>query len=232
MAERSFSQRHADTFPPCAPHQTISGYSDLIRGASLQRCVSKDGRKSYPSRDGFPPELSQNLSAPIRAWGMPGACRTRSLVCESKKAHELVTTSPPTHPAFPHANGFNGLWRALPGESGFLATVTGRDAQASSAGLMPASRHQDHTLSPSADLRRSSLGMASVHRTPAQRFVTTAKRPLLPGRDARIPKGDLPDGLSEIFFAGGLDGGCEAPGVVCPARQIGRAALRLISFFR
>jgi hypothetical protein len=42
-----------------------------------------------------------------------------------KKAHELATTSPPENPAFPHANGFNGLWRALPGESGFLATVAG-----------------------------------------------------------------------------------------------------------
>jgi hypothetical protein len=47
---------------------------------------------------------------------MPDAKRTRSLACESKKAHELVTTSPPDHPAFPHANGFNGLWRALPGD--------------------------------------------------------------------------------------------------------------------
>ena len=29
------------------------------------------------------------------------------------------------HPAFPHANGFNGFLRALPGESGFLVTVIG-----------------------------------------------------------------------------------------------------------
>jgi hypothetical protein len=33
---------------------------------------------------------------------MPGAQCTRSLVC-SEKAHELVTTVAPEHPAFPHA---------------------------------------------------------------------------------------------------------------------------------
>jgi len=33
---------------------------------------------------------------------MPGAQCTRSLVCD-KKTHELVTTGPPEHPAFPHA---------------------------------------------------------------------------------------------------------------------------------
>jgi hypothetical protein len=40
-----------------------------------------------------------------------------------KKARKQVTTSPPEHPAFPHANGFNGLWRALPGEPGLFATI-------------------------------------------------------------------------------------------------------------
>ena len=47
---------------------------------------------------------------------MPGAHRTRSLVCKEWKAHELVTTGPPEHPAFPHANGFNGFLRDLPGD--------------------------------------------------------------------------------------------------------------------
>jgi hypothetical protein len=50
---------------------------------------------------------------------MPGAKRTRSLACKSKKARKQVTTSTPDHPAFPHANGFNGLWRALPGDRAF-----------------------------------------------------------------------------------------------------------------
>jgi hypothetical protein len=106
---------------------------------------------------------------------MPGTQRTRSLAC-SEKAHELVTTVAPVHPAFPHANGFNGLWRALPGDRAFLSPSP---AQCVSivAGLMPASRHQDHTLSPSANPRRRLIDVVHVHRILAQRFVTTAKRP-------------------------------------------------------
>src|SRR5258706_16145067 len=37
-----------------------------------------------------------------RAWGMPGARRTRSLVCKGRKTR-VVTTVAPEHPAFPHA---------------------------------------------------------------------------------------------------------------------------------
>jgi len=36
-----------------------------------------------------------------RAWGMPGAERTRSLACKSKKARKQVTTVAPGNPAFP-----------------------------------------------------------------------------------------------------------------------------------
>jgi hypothetical protein len=133
-----------------------------------------------PSRDGFPPEWSQILP-PLEGVGNAGRKRTRSLVCKSEKTHELVTTSSPASPAFPHANGFNGLWRALPGDRAFCHRFEVRCA--SIVTQMPASRHQDHTLSPSAKPRRSSLGAAHVHRIPAQRFVTIAKRPLLAGRD-------------------------------------------------
>ena len=61
-----------------------------------------------------------------RAWGMPGARCTRSLAWKSKKAHELVTTVAPDHPAFPHANGFNGFLRALPGDRAFLSPSPAR----------------------------------------------------------------------------------------------------------
>ena len=40
-----------------------------------------------------------------------------------KKARKQVTTVAPVHPAFPHANGFNGFLRALPGGPGFLVPV-------------------------------------------------------------------------------------------------------------
>ena len=80
---------------------------------------------------------------------MPGARYARSLAWKSKKPHELVTTVAPDHPAFPHANGFNGLLRALPGESGLLVTVIPEKRQLLK-NLTPASRRQDHTTSPSA----------------------------------------------------------------------------------
>src|SRR4029077_17335196 len=35
------------------------------------------------------------------------------------------TTSPPEHPAFPHANGFNGFLRALHGDEFLFVTVVG-----------------------------------------------------------------------------------------------------------
>ena len=54
---------------------------------------------------------------------MPGAGRTRSLVCKNKKANErshhryAVTTRHSLH------DGFNGVLRALPGVPGLLAPV-------------------------------------------------------------------------------------------------------------
>src|SRR5579863_8717044 len=63
-----------------------------------------------------------------------------------EKAHEIVTTGPPGHPAFPHANGFNGFLRALPGDR-LCCLRRPRDHLAS---LTPASGRQDHTTSPSA----------------------------------------------------------------------------------
>jgi hypothetical protein len=61
---------------------------------------------------------------------------------------------------------------------------------------MPASRHQDHTLSPSVS-QHHRLDVAYVHRIPPQRFVTTAKRPSYRAGIARISSDDLPDGERE-----------------------------------
>jgi hypothetical protein len=67
-----------------------------------------------PSRSrGVKTPESCKSSAPKRAWGMPGAQCTRSLVWV-EKPHELVTTSTPENPAFPHAMVY-GLFRVLPG---------------------------------------------------------------------------------------------------------------------
>src|SRR6266849_2937459 len=59
-----------------------------------------------------------------RAWGMPDARCTRSLACEWIVKHtSVVTTGPPESPGIPARNGFNGLFRALPGERIRLVTV-------------------------------------------------------------------------------------------------------------
>ena len=124
------------------------------------------------------------LLRPKRAWGMPGGKRTRSLACKSKKARKQVTTVAPDHPAFPHANGFNGLFRARPGDRALLspspATMPARRSRRPTspiiASLISASGYQAHTTSPSACCAfvwRTS----SVHRIPHPTFVTIAKRP-------------------------------------------------------
>ena len=64
-----------------------------------------------------------------------------------KKAHEYFTTGSPNSPAFP-AQWCYGLFRALPGEPGFLATVAREKIPAN---LTPASGCQDHTALPSAE---------------------------------------------------------------------------------
>jgi len=75
---------------------------------------------------------------------------TRSLVCENKKHTSIVTTGIAGSTGIPCANGFNGFLRALPGEPGFLATITLRIIP---QGLTPASGRQNHTTSPSAGQR-------------------------------------------------------------------------------
>ena len=53
---------------------------------------------------------------------------------------------------------------------------------------------------------------------PAPTFRDDREAPLLIGHGtARIPKGDLPDGESEIYFEMGLDKGEREAGVICPS---------------
>jgi hypothetical protein len=63
------------------------------------------------------------LPPPKRAWGMPGAQCTRSLVCEVvvQHAHEYSQRSHRKSPGIPARNGFNGFLRALPGDRAFLS---------------------------------------------------------------------------------------------------------------
>ena len=115
------------------------------------------------SRGAFRPSYAKHL-APIneRAWGMPGARRTRSLVCAwgSEYAHEYSQRGRQNHPASPR-NGLRLIPRS-PRRSGFFVTVI---SGVTSTNLTPASRRQDHTASPSASAPFV-IGTSSVHRIP------------------------------------------------------------------
>jgi hypothetical protein len=68
-----------------------------------------------------PPEFFMSrVPQKKRAQEKPDALRTRSLACESKKAHEQVTTGSPKRSGLSCANGFNGFFRALSGDRAFL----------------------------------------------------------------------------------------------------------------
>ena len=102
---------------------------------------------------------------------MPGARRTRSLVCKGRK-HTSSHHGRTGTPGIPARNGFNGFLRALPGDRALLSPSSALLL----ANLTPASRRQDHTTSPSASARFVKRA-ARVHRIPCPTSVTIAKRP-------------------------------------------------------
>ena len=99
-------------------------HSDLILRSIASAMRLEGWTQEHPSRGTHRTRVDPKPSARKRAWGMPGAERTRSLVCKSEKHTSKSTTSPPDNPAFPHAKGFNGLWRALPGDRAFLSPLS------------------------------------------------------------------------------------------------------------
>jgi hypothetical protein len=121
---------------------------------------ASDGRFRHDStipRRGAP-EVCWKFPPPKqRAWGMPGAQCTRSLACESSgvECTRVFTASSPETPGIPARNGFTAY-------SG-LSPVIGLSCHRRRADigcarpvgpakpprdLTPASRRQDHTLSP------------------------------------------------------------------------------------
>ena len=126
---------------------------------------------------------------------MPGAssapAASRAKVKSTRASHHRSAA------ALRHSlrDGFNGFLRALPGDRALLSPSPAR-CESIGANLMPASRHQDHTTSPSASASPV-LRRYSVHRIPHPTFVTIAIRPSYRARDARISKGDLPDVTSK-----------------------------------
>jgi hypothetical protein len=182
----------------------------VARPAALGRvageCLFMDGHSrrnsAIPRRDA--PEALINLPPQERAWGMPGAQCTRSLVCEVvvQDAHEYSQRSHRKSPGIPARNGFNGFLRALPGDRAFLSPSSLRSLLLKN--LTPASRRQDHTTSPSASKTLSSLAPpASIASNPAS--VTIAIRPLS-GVDGGGYKVICDFGKPEYFFGGDWTG--------------------------
>src|ERR1700722_1084118 len=124
------------------------------------------------SRGAMRPRFAINLRPfKQKAWGMPGARCTRSLVCAmgNKYAHEYSKRAIGNHPTFPHAMVY-GLYRALPGDR-----LSCHRRQRLPANLTPASGCQDHTSSPSA-ASNARQARRRVHRIPP-RVRDVASRP-------------------------------------------------------
>jgi hypothetical protein len=122
--------------------------------------------------------------------------------CAVKKAHEVVTTGSPNSPAFP-AQWFYGLFRALLGEPGLIATVT-PEKQLASHGLdLSVGRSGPHDFAVRKSIVRLSMRLRPSH--PALYVRDDREAPLFQARDGGISGSDLPDDTSPIFFVSGLD---------------------------
>src|SRR3954466_545956 len=134
-----------------------------------------------------------------RAWGMPGARCTRSLICKKVKAYERRHREVHRfHPAFPHAMVLTVSSVIFP-VIGFVVTVASGILPAR---LTPASRRQNHTTSPSAShaVRQQHV---RVHRIPSC-VRDDRERPLV-GRDGAGYGFDLGEKRTNIFLQSELD---------------------------
>src|SRR6202035_3613006 len=140
----------------------------------------------------------------------------RGLVCNgSGRAHTSIQVTPES-PGIPHAMVY-GLWRALPGAPGLLATVirvTSRELDTSVGVPGP------HAFSVRISTTRQRH--IRVHRIPS-RVRDDHDTPLLVGRDGRQYRITRIFGKAEYFF---LDGLTNRPDkvlgalVICPSRQV------------
>jgi hypothetical protein len=159
-----------------------------------------------------------------RAPDAPAASRAIEIEAHERSHHRSTRNVP----AFPHANGFNGFLRALPGDEFLFVTVTcGLRCRQTRLGSPHLRRFsisngcQDHTASPSA-----TASFVFAHRSIAHEVhlalrshcapdaaASTASRPNVgddgrrpsSGRDGGSASADLPDDESGIFLREGLD---------------------------
>src|SRR3954454_952738 len=147
------------------------------------------------------PERCMNLSPQnnMRAQGMPGARRGRSLACKIKKHTSIVTTVTPGSPGIPRTMVLTVSFALFP--------VTGlychrhwrnyfRQLDASVGASEP------HDFAVRLTCCSSAAPSASTASRPA--FVTIASRPSL-GRDSAVYSFDLGEAGTEMFLQMGLD---------------------------
>jgi hypothetical protein len=147
------------------PRRTIDCFASL---AVTENTTSR-------SRGSFCPRFAVDFPyPPIRGRR---ECRVRAAPAVScakcaKNAHTSIQVQR-RHPTFP-AQWLYGLYRALPGEPGFLATVAPKKRELLK-NLTPASGRQDHATLPYASAPFVKGASTSTASHPA--FVTIAKRP-------------------------------------------------------
>jgi hypothetical protein len=96
---------------------------------------------------------------------MPGAQCTRSRACSVESTRVSHHESTGIHPAFPHANGFNGFLRALPIDRACLPLSSAKVAYRELDASVGASGPHDFSVR----IRRVRQRAVRVHRIPFQR---------------------------------------------------------------
>ena len=149
------------------PTRDVTAYwmPRLKRGMTIEGCAS-----AFPRQD--LPELLRR--SPSKTRGRR-ECRVRAAPMAACASVESTRVSNQGHTAINRhslRDGFNGLYRALPGDRALLPPSFADR----STTLASASGRQDHTSLPSAD-KPTRLVNRRVHRIPLPTSVTTAKRP-------------------------------------------------------
>jgi hypothetical protein len=193
----------------------LAGTTKIV-GFNFQ--TAKQLRNVSPrSRGATRPGCARSIPSKQRAWGTPGARRTRSLACNKEKHTSIVTTDTPVHPAFPHAMVLTAYFvlspviglschrrqRSCPRQLDAGVEASGphdfavRGKHLSSARFVIA-----HGSKPAPRSHRAPDAAASTASRPAS--VTIAIRPSV-GWDSGGYRFDLGHARTEIFLQMGLD---------------------------
>src|SRR5205085_1279855 len=129
----------------------------------------------------------------MRAQGMPGAQRARSLACKMKKHTSIVTTVTPEQPGIPRAMVLTVSFVLFP-VTGLVVTVASGSLRQLDASV---GASEPHDFAVRLTCRSSKAPSASTASRPA--FVTIAIRPSV-GRDGAGYNFDLGQAGTDIFL--------------------------------